>query len=159
PRANIGNNGPNSEGTGFTLSPTNPQDPSSGDTTAGFQYAFDCGTGSGYSAYGSSNTATCPTTDNGTRSVKGKIKDKDGGEREYTGSVTVNNVAPVVTVTSPSYGTLYAKNGTSNPTVTTTATFTDAGTADTHTCSVAWDDGTSSPGTVSESNGSGTCTA
>ena len=43
--------------------------------------------------------------------------------------------------------------------MTTTATFTDAGTADTHTCSVAWDDGTSSPGTVAESNGSGTCTA
>ena len=159
PTATFGNDGPVNEGTSFHLSLTSPSDPSSGDTTAGFQYAFDCGSGGGYGVYGPSNTATCPTNDNGVRTVKGKIKDKDGGVSEYTGTVTVNNVAPVVTVTSPSYGTLYAKNGTSNPTVTTTATFTDAGTADTHTCSVVWDDGTSSPGTVSESNGSGTCTA
>src|SRR5207237_362627 len=143
--------GPVNEGQSFTLTLTGPQDPSSADTAAGFTYAFDCVGGSGYGAFGSSNSANCPTTDSGTRSVKGKIKDKDGGGSEYTGTFTVNNVAPVVTVTSPSYGTLYAKNGTSNPTVTTTATFTDAGTADTHTCSVAWDDGTSSPGTVSES--------
>src|SRR5205807_2103168 len=126
---------------------------------ASFTYAFDCGTGSGYGAFDASNTATCPTTDNGVRTVKGKIKDKDGAVSEYTGTVTVNNVAPVVTVTSPSYGTLYAKNGSSNPTVTTTATFTDAGTADTHTCSIAWDDGTTSAGAVTEANGSGTCTA
>src|SRR5439155_10425929 len=83
----------------------------------------------------------------------------DGGVTEYTGSVTVKNVAPVVTVTSPAYGSLYAKTASTNPTVTTTATFTDAGTADTHTCSIAWDDGSTSAGTVSESNGSGTCTA
>src|SRR5207253_1320564 len=36
------------------------------------------------------------TTDNGVRSVKGKIMDKDGGVSEYTGSVTVNDVNPVV---------------------------------------------------------------
>ncbi|MCL7413690.1 MAG: hypothetical protein M8353_08760 [ANME-2 cluster archaeon] len=27
---------------------------------------------------------------------KGKIKDKEGGESEYTASVTINNVAPTV---------------------------------------------------------------
>src|SRR5207253_961807 len=127
PTATFGNSGPVNEGPSFTLTLTSPQDPSSADTAAGFRYAFDCGRGSGYGAYAPSNTANFPTNDNGVRTVKGKIKDKDGGEREYTGTVTVNNVAPVVTVTSPSYGTLYAKNGTSNPTVTTTATFTDAG--------------------------------
>jgi hypothetical protein len=95
PSATFSNDGPINEGSSFTLSLTSPTDPSSGDTTAGFQYRFDCG--DGYGVYGSSNTATCPTNDNGTRSVKGQIKDKDGGEREYTGSVTVNNAAPSAT--------------------------------------------------------------
>ena len=65
------------------------------DTTAGFTYAFDCG--SGYGAFSATNTASCPTNDNGSRTVKGKIKDKDGGVTEYTESVTINNVAPIAT--------------------------------------------------------------
>jgi hypothetical protein len=41
---------------------------------------------------------------------------------------------------------------------TVTASFTDAGTLDTHTCSISWDDGQpASAGTVSESAGSGSC--
>jgi hypothetical protein len=40
-----------------------------------------------------------------------------------------------------------------------TASFTDPGTGDTHTCSIVWDDGTTTAGTVTETNGSGTCTA
>src|SRR5205085_2090769 len=36
------------------------------------------------------------STDNGSRTVKGKIRDKDGGFSEYTASVTINNVAPTV---------------------------------------------------------------
>jgi hypothetical protein len=142
------------EGSSFTLSLASPSDPSSADSAAGFSYAFDCGDGSGYSAYGAASSRSCPTSENGTRTVKGKIRDKDGGETEYTKTVTVGNVAPVVNVTSPSYGALYAKPAIVNM----TATFSDAGTSDTHTCSFNWDDTTSSPGTVSETNGSGTCT-
>jgi hypothetical protein len=97
PSATFSNDAPVSEGSSFTLSLTSPTDPSSADATAGFQYRFDCGDGSGYGAYGPSNSATCLTNDSGTRSVKGKIKDKDGGEREYTASVIVNNVAPSAT--------------------------------------------------------------
>ncbi len=81
------------EGSSFALSLTDPSDPSSDDTTAGFEYAFDCG--SGYGAWGS-NSASCPTTDNGTLNVGGKIRDKDGGVTEYTGTVTVANVPPTV---------------------------------------------------------------
>src|SRR5213078_2962955 len=92
---------PVSEGSSFQLSLSAVTDPSSADTTAGFQYAFDCGDGSGYGAFGGTNSASCATTDNGVRSVKGKVKDKDGGTTEYTGSVTVNNVAPIATFNAP----------------------------------------------------------
>ena len=97
PTASFGNDGPVDEGSSFHLSLTSPSDPSSADTTTGFTYAFDCGDGTGYSAFSGTATATCPTTDNGTRNVKAKIKDKDGGTNEYTGTVTVRNVAPTAT--------------------------------------------------------------
>ena len=63
------------------------------------------------------------------------------------------NANPVVTITAPAAG--HADAG---PAVTLPATFTDAGTNDTHTCSIDWGDGTTTTGTVTESNGSGTCT-
>ena len=47
------------EGSDISLSLSSPVDPSSVDTTAGFSYAFDCG--SGYGAFGPGNAATCPT--------------------------------------------------------------------------------------------------
>jgi uncharacterized protein len=71
----------------FTLSLTSPHDPSSADTGAGFQYAFDCG--SGYGAFGSSSSASCSTDDTGSRVVHGKIRDKDGDSTEYTATVDV----------------------------------------------------------------------
>src|SRR3989442_721664 len=89
------------EGSPIALSLTAAFDPSTADTTAGFQYAFDCGDGSGYGALGSSNTASCATTDSGTRVVRGKISDKDGGSSEYAGTVMVNNVAPTATFNAP----------------------------------------------------------
>ena len=76
-----------SAGFPFTLSLTSPHDDSAADTTAGFTYAFDCG--SGYGAFGSASTASCPTSDVGTRSVGGKIRDKDGDSTEYRATVTV----------------------------------------------------------------------
>lgn len=65
----------------------------------------------------------------------------------------MNNVAPVITSTT----------GPSDPLALgslagVTASFTDAGSLDTHTCTISWDDGTSSQGIVTESGGSGSCT-
>ena len=143
------------EGSPFGLSLTAPSDASSVDTAAGFTYAFDCGDGSGYGLFGPSNTASCSTGDNGTRAVKGKIRDKDGGETEYTGSVTVTNQSPTVTITSPGYGSLY----TMGSTVNVVASFGDVGTGDTHSCEISWDNGLgTTSGSVTESGGSGTCT-
>lgn len=69
-------------------------------------------------------------------------------------TITVRNLAPAIS----------SANGAATPqaagsSTTVTANFTDAGTQDTHGCSVDWDDGATSTGTVTESNGSGTCTA
>jgi hypothetical protein len=136
PSATFSNDGPVNEGSPFTIQLAGPSDPSTADTNAGFQYAFDCG--SGYGAYGSSSSRSCPTTDNGTRSVKGKIKDKDGGEREYTGSVTVNNVAPHISSVS-------ATNSYAGPLVFMTSSistlFTDPGSADTWINYLTFSDG------------------
>ncbi|MDX6471756.1 MAG: hypothetical protein QOK22_572, partial [Gaiellaceae bacterium] len=83
------------EGSAIALSLTGASDPSNADTAAGFTYAFDCG--SGYGSFGTASTASCPTTDNGSRTVRGQIKDKDGGVTELTKSVTIDNVIPTVT--------------------------------------------------------------
>ncbi len=87
------------EGDTVTLSLTSPSDPSTDDTTAGFTYAFDCG--SGYNSFSSTTTRNCPTTDNGTLAVAGRIRDKDGGISTYTANVTVQNVAPTATFNAP----------------------------------------------------------
>jgi hypothetical protein len=79
------------EGDSFNLALTGSSDPGSNDT---FTYQFDCGDGGGYNAASASASRPCPTNDNGSRSVKLKILDDDGGSAEYTGTVTIVNVAP-----------------------------------------------------------------
>ena len=69
-------------------------------------------------------------------------------------AITVRNLAPAI---SSANGDVTPQSVGSSTSVT--ANFTDAGTQDTHGCSVNWDDGTTSTGTVIESNGSGTCAA
>lgn len=73
----------------FTLSLTSPIDPSGADSAAGFSYAFDCGAGSGFTAFGVASTASCPTSLTGIRTVGAKIRDKDGGISEYSRTVAV----------------------------------------------------------------------
>jgi hypothetical protein len=134
------------EGDSFSLSLSSPSDPGSNDT---FTYQFDCGDGGGYNAASSTASRTCPTTDNGSRSVKLKILDDDGGFAEYTGTVTVVNVPPEITLfTCPTDPVAV------NTSITLTGAFTDVGTADTHTASIAWGDGSSAAATVTQGAGS-----
>src|SRR4051794_25632774 len=126
PTATFNNNGPVNEGSNISLSLTSPSDPSSVDTAAGFEYRFSCDNGSTWSAWSSDNTASCSTNDNGTRHVKGEIRDKDLDARTYSADVTVNNVAPTVTVDGDSP----VNEGSTH---TYTFTVTDPGTADTFT--------------------------
>ena len=137
PSATFGNDGPVSEGTSFHLSLTGPSDPSGADTTAGFTFAFDCG--SGYGGFGTTAGATCPTTDNGTRNIAAKIRDKDGGITEYRSTVNVTNVAP--TITSFTGTGSFVGPLTTMPSTFTTV-FSDPGTADTWSSLFTWNDGT-----------------
>ncbi|HEX6130342.1 MAG TPA: PKD domain-containing protein, partial [Actinomycetota bacterium] len=135
---------PVDEGSAFTLALADVSDPSAADTAAGFTVEFDCGAGFGASA-------TCTALDDPAHAVRARIADKDGGETILTGSVAVANVAPAVTITGPPSGSLYRVG---EP-VTFNGSFTDPGTADTHTAT--WKlDGAPAAGTVTEAGGSGT---
>jgi hypothetical protein len=120
---------PVNEGGSITLSLSNPID-----SLGGFTYAFDCGTGFG--VFGSSTTAACAAPDNETRTVNGKIRAADGSITNYSASVTINNVAPVVITLAPS-ATSISENGS----VTLAGTFTDPGVLDTHSVIINWGDG------------------
>ncbi|MBI4544769.1 MAG: PKD domain-containing protein [Gemmatimonadetes bacterium] len=133
PTASFANDGPVGEGAAFTLSLGGATDPSAVDLAAGLQFAFDCGDGSGYGALGTATSATCPTTDDATRNVRGKVRDKDGGETEYTATVVVNNVAPLVSAIP---GATLIKN----ETYTASGSFSDPG-ADTWAATVDYGDG------------------
>src|SRR5205807_1982944 len=90
---------------------------------------------------------------NGTYAVTLSVTDKDGGTGSVSVSIAVSNVPPVIgSVTGPS-----APVALGTP-LSVVANFTDADAADTHTCSFTWDDGSTSAGTVSETNGGGSCT-
>jgi hypothetical protein len=113
---------------------------------ATLQYAFDCGAGTGFASYGSSNSITCPAADNGTRNVRARVTDKDGGVSEYSGSVVVQNVAPTITIiTAPATG----KTGVDQ---TLAFKFTDPGTGDAPWLyQITWGDGKRSAGAKSVS--------
>jgi hypothetical protein len=73
----------------------------------------------------------------------------DGGTGSAPASVTVNNVAPVITgVTGPA---LVIPGNPAN----VSGTFTDVGTLDGHTVSINWGDGNTTAGVVVGSGGSG----
>jgi hypothetical protein len=113
------------------------------------------GTSSTFAAAGGAISAAHTYANEGTYSVSVKVTDSTSASATGSFSVTVKNVAPTVAITTPSAGTIF-KIGSS---FTLSATFSDAGKSDTHTCKVTWGDGTTSTGTVSETNGAGTCTA
>lgn len=79
-----------------------------------------------------------------------KITDQDSGSSTLTSTITVQNLPPAVTLTGPASGALYRVN---DP-VNLAATVTDNAN-DTLSCSVDWDDGSTSDGMLAE----GICSA
>lgn len=93
------------EGAAATVGFANQSDVQA-DKNAGFRYAFDCNGGSldgaTYANSGASASTACTYDDGpGTKTMRARIIDKDGGFTEYTKNITVNNVAPTATLEAP----------------------------------------------------------
>lgn len=112
-------------------------------------YSWDFGDGI-ITPFSSSPTALHTYTDNGNFTATLTVKDSDGATGTASVAVTVNNVAPTVGVITAPLAPVQV-----NTAITASASFTDPGTLDTHTAVWNWDDGITSPGTVTETNGSG----
>jgi hypothetical protein len=83
-------------GKSLNLALTGVGDPSTADVAAGFSFAFDCGDGAGYAPASPASARSCAAPAvAGTRTVKGRLRDKDGGEREYTATLRVVRAVPV----------------------------------------------------------------
>jgi hypothetical protein len=132
------------EGTAIKLALVNPS-PAGGT----FTYAFDCGSGSGFGPFGSSNRAACPTVDNGLRTVRGEIRDANETVTGYSTVVTIVNHKPHVALTTA--------QGSTSPLGslrTVSGTFTDPGVLDAPwTWVIQWGDGSSSNGNSSTQGG------
>ena len=92
-------------------------------------------------------------SDDGLYPVEVCATDDDGGTGCGTFPVTVRNVAPAVEAGDDGQGFVGV------PFSLTGAAFTDPGTADTHTATVSWGDGSTIAGAVTETDGSGAVAA
>ena len=91
----VDNDGPKDEGSLVTISFSNQYDPGIYDT---FSYSFDFDNNGVYDIEDQIDPSASYTWgDNGVYTVKGRIKDDDGGYNEYTTSVVIKNVPPTIT--------------------------------------------------------------
>jgi hypothetical protein len=142
---------PVAEGSTFDLAITAPVDVAA--DLGSLTYAFDCG--AGYGTAGSAASTTCTTATEGPASltVKGKVIDQDGGETEYTDTVSVTNVAPTGTLVAP----IAASEGSSFGISVTGAT--DISAVDAANLTFAFDCGDGSGYGAASTSDSTTCTA
>jgi parallel beta-helix repeat protein len=94
PTASFANSGPAVAGSAVTFTFSNQSDPSSVDTAAGFKYSYDFNNDGIWDITDSSQaTAQSTFASAGSYTVKGRIKDKDGGFTDYSTTVTVTATA------------------------------------------------------------------
>jgi hypothetical protein len=79
------------------------------------------------------------------------ITDKDNASNGYTGKVTVNNVAPSLTISAPANGALF----TVNTAVNLSAALTDPSSLDILTCTINWGDDNTESGSLTAGNCTG----
>ena len=114
-------------------------------------YGWDFDDDGEYELVSASSTATFTYGDDYTGNVTLRVTDDDGLTSIDKAEVAVQNVLPIVgPVTGPMDPVKV------NTPINVNANFTDPGILDTHTTHWTWDDGSMSPGTVNETNGSGT---
>jgi hypothetical protein len=155
------------EGGTVTISLSGAADPSVADMAAGFTYYlwWENATGrwdvaaNGLLPAGGSTSATCTSVESRTHpdslAHKGKVIDKDGRSSSiFAQRVTVRNLPPALTIAKSTAGAGFRPTAP----VELSASFADPGVTDTHTCTIAWGDGATTAGTVTETGGKGTCT-
>jgi hypothetical protein len=140
PTVNAGGPYSGNEGNPIALGGT-ANDPDGPSLTTTWTYAPVSGVDSGATcafanAGAPSTTVTC--TDDGSYTLTLTANDGINPAVTSTATLTVANVAPILNITAPTSGALYVVN----TAVNLTAPFTDAGTNDTHTCAINWDDAT-----------------
>jgi PKD repeat protein len=150
PAANAGGPYAGAEGSAIALDGALSKD-SDGDALS---YSWNFGDGS---LAGSGATTTHAYADNGSYTVTLTVTDPAGASNSSTATVVVNNAAPSVgTITAP------VDPVPAGTTVTVNASFTDAGTGDTHTATIDWDangEPTVQNASVTETKGSGTASS
>jgi PKD repeat protein len=125
------------EGTAFTLHATSLQD-AAADLAAGLQLSFDCGEG-GYTPWNDETALTClAPPDEGTATVRLRVRDKDGDSLVIVRTLPVGNAAPQVSASADGPTTI-AVGGS----LTVRGTFTDAGMGDAWRYRIYWGDGNS----------------
>ena len=146
PTAALANGGAVNEGSTGSVSFSGQFDPSPADTTAGFRYSYDfnndgvweVGNGSyGGSVAADSQVVPASFLADGAASytIKARILDDDGGFTDYTTIISVNNVAPTLTISGAANvneGAIYTLNLSSS----------DPGTDTITSWTINWGDGT-----------------
>ena len=138
PSANFGNDGDIAEGSTGLVSFTDATDPSPADEDAGFLYSYDFDDDGVFEiADTASPTAIIPAKyladGPASRLVRGRITDQDGGYADYSTTLTVRNVAPVLDLVDAA--TLRGQEP-----LSITGSFADPG-DDTWLATVDWADG------------------
>jgi hypothetical protein len=123
-------NGAPSESTeGDTISLTgSATDVSPIDSTSGFTFVWNVNKNGNPFASGSGSSLSFTPDDNGIYLVNLQATDKDGDTGTESKTITVTNMPPVVAITGPAPGSIYPVGP-----ITFTGTYSDPGTADTHT--------------------------
>jgi uncharacterized repeat protein (TIGR01451 family) len=165
PTANAGGPYSGNEGSAIQLDGSGSTDTDG--TIASYQWTLGTFTGvngGSCSFVNGTSTGVSPSVicnDNGNLTVSLVVTDDDGASSTNTAqaTVTVSNVAPSVTITAPADYSLWAITAPEfGLAAFVNSSFTDAGTNDTHTCTIDWGDGDGAvSGALTETAGSGTC--
>ncbi len=136
----VSNDGPANEGFPVTITVA-ATDPGNADTLS---YTFDCDNDGSYETQGAGHQRQCVFGNDGSYLVPFQVTDDDTGSVGGNTTVQVLNAPPAV---DPAL--VAPEESNEGDSVTATASFTDPGTDDTHTCTIDYGDGSGAqPGTV-----------